>query len=611
MSPLLYQAELHCRTSCFSVGFFPRQVSTGLGIPPRQGYALLVSMRDREARSARLKGRLALGCFLLLIFAMVGLAAWPTYRALKRWRADHLMDRADRSVERGVLVEAYQAARSAHGLDPNNLRALRMLAEMYEGTGAREALVYRRAVAESGQASPQDRAAYLRTTIRAGRLDLADDFIQKMGLSGRADPVVAGIIADLMRMRGQPEAARAMEDLAAARSVLGEKTTAELLQARGRLDSPDPAERAQARATLLRIGASKAPEARDALRLLAGAPDRTEKETREIIRLLEANPLNPAVDFFLAKTLTLELRPDWRGAVLEEARKLWSGGTEEQRVALAEFLLRHGDPSGVLELPAIRKGRAFLLRLDAFARLGRWTAIREELVLASAEKGALDPFFIEVFQARVAQEMREISMAEVRWKQAMAKAAGHPQKLEFLANFAERSGNLPVAAEAYRSMTKFPAVAVPGYFGLIRVAEKRADVRQLRDVIAELARQLPDDPAPKNDLAYLNLLFNERVDDSLEVSRELVASLPGRPAYRTTLALAYLRKKQPDLALNAYGQERIDWSSALPGWQAVRAAVLAANGRDEEARNLAAAVNWDRLKPQERDLIRALRAPQG
>lgn len=611
MSPLLYQAELHCRTPCFSVGFFPRQVSTGLGIPPRQGYDLLVSMRDREARSARLKGRLALGCFLLLIFAMVGLAAWPTYRALKRWRADHLMDRADRSVERGVLVEAYQAARSAHGLDPNNLRALRMLAEMYEGTGAREALVYRRAVAESGQASPQDRAAYLRTTIRAGRLDLADDFIQKMGLSGRADPVVAGIIADLMRMRGQPEAARAMEDLAAARSVLGEKTTAELLQARGRLDSPDPAERAQARATLLRIGASKAPEARDALRLLAGAPDRTEKETREIIRLLEANPLNPAVDFFLAKTLTLELRPDWRGAVLEEARKLWSGGTEEQRVALAEFLLRHGDPSGVLELPAIRKGRAFLLRLDAFARLGRWTAIREELVLASAEKGALDPFFIEVFQARVAQEMREISMAEVRWKQAMAKAAGHPQKLEFLANFAERSGNLPVAAEAYRSMTKFPAVAVPGYFGLIRVAEKRADVRQLRDVIAELARQLPDDPAPKNDLAYLNLLFNERVDDSLEVSRELVASLPGRPAYRTTLALAYLRKKQPDLALNAYGQERIDWSSALPGWQAVRAAVLAANGRDEEARNLAAAVNWDRLKPQERDLIRALRAPQG
>jgi tetratricopeptide (TPR) repeat protein len=567
-------------------------------------------MREQEARHARLKGRLALGLGLLVLLMLIGMASLPAYRALKRWRADQLMNGAEKSVERGSLVEAYQSARSAHGLDPINLRALRMLAEMYEGTGAREALAYRRSVAESAGATGQDRAAYLRVLIRAGRLDLADEFVRKMGVTGRADPVVAALIADLLRMRGQPEEARAVEDLAAASSVLGEKTTAELIQARGRLESPDPAERAQARATLLRIGASKVPEARDALRILAAAPDRTEKETREIIRLLEANPLNPAADFFLAKTLTLELRPDWRGAVLEEARKLWSGGTEEQRTALAEFLMRHGDAEGVLDLPVTRQGRAFLLRLDALARLGRWPTIREELVLASAEKNALDPFFIEVFQARVAQEMREISMADVRWKQAMSKAAGNPQKLEFLANFAEKSGNLPMAAEAYRSMVKFPAAAVPGYLGLIRIAEKRADVRQLRDVIGELSRQLPEDPAPKNDLAYLNLLLNDRIDDSLQISRDLVSALPDRAAYRTTLALAYLRKNESQKALAAYDETKIDWSAALPGWQAVRAAVLAANGQEEEARRLAASINWDRLKPQERDLVRTLRAPR-
>ena len=567
-------------------------------------------MREQEARHARLKGRLALGLGLLVLLMLIGMASLPAYRALKRWRADQLMNGAEKSVERGSLVEAYQSARSAHGLDPNNLRALRMLAEMYEGTGAREALAYRRSVAESAGATGQDRAAYLRVLIRAGRLDLADEFVRKMGVTGRADPVVAALIGDLLRMRGQPEEARAVEDLAAASSVLGEKTTAELIQARGRLESPDPAERAQARATLLRIGGSKAPEARDALRILAVAPDRTEKETREMIRLLEANPLNPAADFFLAKTLTLELRPDWRGAVLEEARKLWSGGTEEQRTALAEFFMRHGDAEGVLDLPVTRQGRAFLLRLDALARLGRWPTIREELVLASAEKNALDPFFIEVFQARVAQEMREISMADVRWKQAMSKAAGNPQKLEFLANFAEKSGNLPMAAEAYRSMVKFPAAAVPGYLGLIRIAEKRADVRQLRDVIGELSRQLPEDPAPKNDLAYLNLLLNDRIDDSLQISRDLVSALPDRAAYRTTLALAYLRKNESQKALAAYDETKIDWSAALPGWQAVRAAVLAANGQEEEARRLAASINWDRLKPQERDLVRTLRAPR-
>lgn len=567
-------------------------------------------MRDHEARSARLKGRLAVGTALLVILILLGFTALPTYRALKQWRADQLMNRADQSTQKGALVEAYQAARSAYGLDPNNTRALRMLADMYEGSGAAETLAYRRALAESREATGADRAAYLRTAIRAGRLDLGDQFLQKIGIAGRTDPEVAIWAANLLRLRGEPEKARQVEAESAATAKPGETAKASLLSARGRLESPDPKERSAAREDLFRLAKSKEPEARAALRLIAASSDRSEKETQDLVKLLEADPKSEAGDRLLAKSLLLEIHPDWRGAVLEEVKKLYAGGTEEERLALAEFLLRYGDPEGVVALPVTRQGRPFLLRLDALARLGRWPAIRQELSQAAEEKEALDPFFIEVFQARVAQELRELSMADLRWKQAMAKAAGNPQKMEFLANFAEKSGNLGMASEAYRSMTKFPATAVPGYLGLIRVAEKRADTRQLRDIIAELARQLPDDPAPKNDLAYLNLLFNEKVDESLQSARELVGALPDRAAYRTTLALGYLRKNQPTEALTAYDQANINWSTALPGWQAVRAAVLAANGRDQEARSLALSINWDRLKPQERDLIRILRSPR-
>lgn len=569
-----------------------------------------MGIREQEARSARLKGRLALGFGLLVILVFLGMAVLPSYRAMKRWRAEQLMGSAEKSVARGALVEAYQSARSAYGLDPNNVRALRMLADMYEGSGAAETLAYRRALAENADASPQDRAAYLRTALRSGRLDLADEFLAKIGIAGRADPEVAAIAADLLRLRGEPDKARQLESESAATAKSGQEGKASLLQARGRLESADPAERASARADLFRLAKTKEPEGRDALRLIAATADRTEKETEELVRLLEADPKATAGDRLLAKSLLLEIHPDWRGAVLEEVKKLYTGGTEEERLALAEFLLRYGDPEGVLALPAIRKGRPFLLRLDALARLGRWTTIRGELNQASEEKDALDPFFVEVFQARVSQELRELSMADLRWKQAMAKAAGNPQKMEFLANFAEKSGNLAMASEAYRSMVKFPATAVPGYLGLIRVAEKRADTRQLRDIMAELVRQLPQDPAPKNDLAYLNLLFNEKVDDSLQTAQELVAALPERGAYRTTLALAYLRKNQAPEALAVYETMNLNWSTALPGWQAVRAAVLAANGRDAEARSLALSINWDRLKPQERDLVRALRAPR-
>lgn len=567
-------------------------------------------MRDQETRSARLKGRLALGVFLFVILAFLGFAALPTYRTLKRWRADQLMSRAEKAAERGALVDAYQSARSAYGLDAGNVRALRMLADMYEGSGGAETLAYRRALAESGRATGADRASYLRTAIRAGRLDLADDFLKKIGLSGRADPEVAVVAADLLRLRGEPEKARQVEAESVASAQANQEAKAMLIRARGMLDSPDPAARAAARADLLRLAKSREPEARDAVRLVAASSDRTEKETQEAAKLLEADLKATAADRLLGKSLLLEIHPDWRGAVLQEVKKLYAGGTEEERVALSEFLLRFGDPAGVVELPASRNGRLFLLRLDALARLGRWPAIREELNHATREKGALDPFFIDLFQARVSQELRELSMADLRWKQAMAKAAATPQKLEMLGNFAEKSGNLTMATEAYRALTKFPGSAVPGYLGQIRVAEKRADVHQLRDILAELSRQLPQDPAPKNDLAYLNLLFNEKVDESLKTAGELVTAVPDRTAYRTTLALAYLRKNQPEKALAVYDQTEINWSTALPGWQAVRAAVLEANGRRAEARSLALAINWDRLKPQERDLVRVLRAPQ-
>ena len=569
-----------------------------------------MGFRDQEARQARLKGRLALGFLLLVILVIAGLAALPVYRGMKAWRADQLMDGAEKSVRQGALVDAFQAARAAYALNPGNIRALRMLADMYEGSGATETLAYRRALAESGQATATDRAAYLRTAIRAGRLDWADEFLKKIGISGRSDPEVAVIAADLLRLRGEPEKARQVEADSAAAAKAGQEGKATLLSARGLLDSPDPAVRAKARTDLFRLAKAKQPEARDAMRLIAASPDRTETETQELVKLLESDPQAPAGDRLLAKSLLLEIHPDWRGAVLEEVKKLYAGGPEEERLALAEFLMRYGDAEGVLALPAVRKGRPFLLRLDALARLGRWTAIREELGKAAAEKDSLDPFFLEVFQARVSTELRELSMADLRWKQALAKAAGNPQKLEFLGNFAEKCGNLSMATEAYRAMLKFPAAAVPGYLGLIRVAEKRADMRQLRDIMTELVRQLPQDPAPKNDLAYLNLLFKEKVDESQQAARELVAALPDRAAYRTTLALACLRKDQPQQALAAFDGTDINWSTALPGWQAVRAAVLAANGRENEARELALSINWDRLKPEERDLIRALRTPR-
>jgi hypothetical protein len=569
-----------------------------------------MGMQEKEALQARLKGRIALAMVVLLILTLLGGASLPAYRALKSWRAERLMDTAESCLKKGSLIEAYQAAKSAHGLNPQNLRSLRMLADMYEGSGSAEALIYRRSVAESAGSTPEDQVAYLRAALQAGRLDLADEFLKRIGIAGRASPKIASIAASLLRLRGQTDQARTLEQETAEKAQGTEKVEAELMRARGQLEATDPSERAIGRATLMRIASQKTAQSLEARRLLISAGDRTEKETQELVQMIELDPKASTADRLTAKSLQLEIHPDWRNATLEEAKKMWSNGTEEDQLALSDFLSRHNDPEGVLALPPVRQGRGLLLRLDALAKLKKWAEIRNELNQASEAKIPLDPFLADVFQARVAQELREIPMAEAQWKKAKSKAVGDPRKLEFLANFAERSGNISLTREAYRDMTRYPSTAVPGYFGLIRIAEKNAATSELRDIMGELARQLPKDPAPKNDFAYLNLLLKDRLDDSLQTATELVSTLPGLPAYRTTLALARLRKNQPQQALSAYDGSAINWSTALPGWQAVRAAVLAANHRDDEARHLAAEINWDRLKPEERDLIRVLRSPK-
>jgi len=570
----------------------------------------MMGMQEKEALQARIKGRIALSVLAIFILTLLAGASVPVYRALKAARAERLMNQADGYVKKGSLIEAYQAAKSAHGLNPNNLRSLRMLADMYEGSGSAETLLYRRSVAESQKGTVDDEVAYLRAAIQYGRLDLADEFLNKIGIAGRANPKIAVIATSLLRLRGETAKAEALEKATAQNATEGERAQAAIIQAKGKLQSTDPAERAAGRSVLLQIASKNDSDGMAARQFLLSATERTEKETQTLIQFIELDPKASTSDRLTAKSLQLELHPGGRTSILQEVKKLWSNGTQEDQLALAEFLSRQNDPEGVLSLPPVREGRGFLLRLDALAKLNKWAAIRDELNQASDAKVPLDPFVADIFQARVAQELREIPMAEAQWKKAKSKASGDPRKMDLLANFAERSGNIPLARETYRDMTRYLATAIPGYFGLIRIAEKNAATSELRDIMGELVRQLPKDPAPKNDFAYLNLLMNDRLDDSLQAANDLVGTFPERGAYRSTLALAHLRKNQAQEALKAYEGLEIEWSTALPGWQAVRAAALAANNQTDAARHLAKEINWDRLKPEERDLIRTLRSPK-
>jgi hypothetical protein len=122
----------------------------------------------------------------------------------------------------------------------------------------------------------------------------------------------------------------------------------------------------------------------------------------------------------------------------------------------------------------------------------------------------------------------------------------------------------------------------------------------------------PNDPAVQNDEAYLRLLLmdqaeTERRKEEVVNIEELGAKLVQRDQsslpHRTLLALARLRLGKFSDAMNAYGGIQVAPGALTPSALAVHAAVLAANGRSDDAATELREVDRKRLLPEEAALV--------
>jgi hypothetical protein len=142
----------------------------------------------------------------------------------------------------------------------------------------------------------------------------------------------------------------------------------------------------------------------------------------------------------------------------------------------------------------------------------------------------------------------------------------------------------------------------------LRLALTAGKTAQAQEVAAQIARLWPDDAAARNQDAYLRLLLGASGNAAEAAERDaqvLVAKEPRNWQARATLGLACLRLGRKQEAVAAIREPRVTGVEP-PGALAVRAAILAANGYDEGARNDARLVSAKPLLPEERALIAPL-----
>jgi len=281
---------------------------------------------------------------------------------------------------------------------------------------------------------------------------------------------------------------------------------------------------------------------------------------------------------------------------------------DETLLALASWLNKIGRPAKTLEvLPqalAVQRQDLFLYYLNALEALQRWNEIKE---LLSSERFPIEPLLQHMHLAVAQARLGSATGATNEWQRAL-EVANTAEKLLALAKYAEQNSANDIADAAYAGAIKIEPQNRGAYAGRLHLALAAGQTPRAQTIAAEIARLWPDDAEARNQNAYLQLLLGatgERAEAAESEARVLVAKEPRNWLARATLGLARLRLGRSKDALAVIREPRVTGVEP-PGPIAVRAAILAANGFEDGARNDARILSAKSLLPEERALIAPL-----
>jgi len=250
-----------------------------------------------------------------------------------------------------------------------------------------------------------------------------------------------------------------------------------------------------------------------------------------------------------------------------------------------------------------------LVYLDALAGSGQWEQVAA--LVAPAEKIPLSAAVQRLFQYRASAELGQKPDAPAAWRdiQRLLREESYENGL-YVASYADKLGFPSEAVTIYRRILKSTPPSTAGskqtrltcHIGLMRTASASMQLGELEEFLAAFSDEFPTLPDVENDLTYVRLLKGTEMEKAQEAAGRLLRLRPDLLAYRTTAALAALKKGNPDAALQIYEGWQIDWATAPERFKMVYVAVLAATGRSEQATAVRATIRRELLRPEERDL---------
>lgn len=563
-----------------------------------------MSKRTRVPKGGR---RLKRWLFRLVILAAVGAAAafgWREYREIRQHR---MVERARESIAKKDYKQAALSIERALTLNPRDITANRLMLELTEAVGSKEALYRHRVIVELEPKVASNRIALADCALRYNEPALAEQSLAQVSAEGRKTAAFHDAAGRLVLMSNQ--LAEAEKEFAEAVRLEPGNVEFQLHLATIHLRSEDADVRTRARETLQ--GHLPHPKfGRIASRALLDDMFRKKEwdNALSLAKQLQSAPEAAFGDRMLYLGLLRRFQHPQFHSYLLTLQEL-AAGSPENAATLISWL-----SSNSLVLVAVEWGKRLpeeitskmpvpLAMGECYALQHNWEALEPLVTETNWERAE---FLRLAFLARVQRESGDALSSRNSWNSAVKAATGHPDELIVLARHATKWGWDNETTDVLWTIARGNGGQQSALSTLYQIYAAQGNTRGLLNVVSRLIEINPKDLVAQNNAVLLSLLLNSNMERAQALADEAYRQRPDNPVIASTYAYAlHLRGQTLEgvkLMRSLDEKQRND-----PSCAAYFAAMLVESDTPEEAEKYIEIAKAGKLLPEEMALVKNAR----
>jgi predicted Zn-dependent protease len=542
----------------------------------------------------------------LAVCGLAAVLALGSYGGYGVWRKRHLSQQAQDFFSHKDYQSAVLVARHVLQLDPRNVAACRIMAEIAELAGKREALSWREQIVALEPGVASNRIALATAALRFGQLDPARKTLDAVDAAGRANVKYHQLAGALAIAEKKP--ALAESEFAAALQIEPENAQLALNLATVRLTLADLPMRAKARAELARL-AEQTPLRLDALRALtmdalANKSLGDAEKWAAQLRLEKGATFSDLLLYVEAAQKTDAAAPALRDAETNATR------SPAIAAALITWMNRHGMaqnardwalalPKEILDAPPVPLAIA-----EAYSFLQDWNGLHAWV----DEKNWGEEEFLRL--AVLSHSLHHLTPgdrasmeSQTAWNAALKATKNRPERVVAIAQLAEGWNYSEEAADAWWLIANGNENAKEALAALQRLYKAKQNSHGLLRVAKRALELNPADLVAANNCASLGLLLNGD-SSARRLATKLHAENPTNAAFSSTYAFALFTEGKTSEALREMETLK-EPQLRHPSIAAYYFVMLVENGKMERAHSFLSAANKAQLLPEEQQLLTA------